>query len=118
MRHLLNPLDFSVEEIEALLDLASDIEKHPQKYAHVCDGKKISHSVLRAEYKNTLKLRVCHAPFRRKRTWLFFRGFQLCRQGRERFRHHPRYFLLCRYLRHAPPQGGPDRSVLSLITKL
>ena len=31
MRHLLNPLDFSVEEIEALLDLASDIEKHPQK---------------------------------------------------------------------------------------
>lgn len=42
MRHLLNPLDFSVEEIEALLDLASDIEKHPQKYAHVCDGKKLA----------------------------------------------------------------------------
>ena len=42
MRHLLNPLDFSVEEIDALLDLASDIEKHPQKYAHVCDGKKIA----------------------------------------------------------------------------
>lgn len=42
MRHLLNPLDFSVEEIEALLNLASDIEKHPQKYAHVCDGKKLA----------------------------------------------------------------------------
>ena len=42
MRHLLNPLDFSGEEIEALLDLASDIEKHPQKYAHVCDGKKLA----------------------------------------------------------------------------
>ena len=42
MRLLLNPLDFSVEEIEALLDLASDIEKHPQKYAHVCDGKKLA----------------------------------------------------------------------------
>ena len=42
MRQLLNPLDFSVEEIEALLDLASDIEKHPQKYAHVCDGKKLA----------------------------------------------------------------------------
>ena len=26
MRHLLNPLDFSVEEIDQLLDLASDIE--------------------------------------------------------------------------------------------
>lgn len=42
MRHLLNPLDFSVEEIEKLLDLATDIEKNPQKYAHVCDGKKLA----------------------------------------------------------------------------
>ena len=42
MRHLLNPLDFSVKEIYELLDLAADIEKYPQKYAHVCDGKKIA----------------------------------------------------------------------------
>ena len=42
MRHLLNPLDFSVNEIEQLLDLASDIEQHPGKYAHVCDGKKLA----------------------------------------------------------------------------
>ena len=42
MRHLLNPLDFSVEEIGQLLDLANDIEKNPQKYAHVCDGKKLA----------------------------------------------------------------------------
>lgn len=42
MRHLLNPLDFSVEEIGLLLDLASDIEKNPGRYAHVCDGKKIA----------------------------------------------------------------------------
>ena len=42
MRHLLNPLDFSVEEIGTLLDLAADIEKNPLRYAHVCDGKKIA----------------------------------------------------------------------------
>lgn len=42
MRHLLNPLDFSVKEIDQLLDLANDIEHNPQKYAHVCDGKKIA----------------------------------------------------------------------------
>lgn len=42
MRHLLNPLDFSVEEITELLDLAADIEKNPARYAHVCDGKKIA----------------------------------------------------------------------------
>ena len=40
MRHLMSPLDFSVEELDQLLDLASDIEKHPKKYAHACDGKK------------------------------------------------------------------------------
>lgn len=42
MRHLLNPLDFSVEEIGQLLDLAADIEANPTKYAHVCDGKKLA----------------------------------------------------------------------------
>ena len=39
MRHMLNPLDFSVEEIAQLLSLASDIEHHLSQYAHVCDGK-------------------------------------------------------------------------------
>lgn len=42
MRHLLNPLDFSVEEIDRLLDLASDIKANPSKYSHVCDGKKLA----------------------------------------------------------------------------
>ena len=42
MRHLLNPLDLSVEETKQLLDLASDIEHNLPKYAHVCDGKKLA----------------------------------------------------------------------------
>lgn len=42
MRHLLNPLDFSVEETGQLLDLAKDIEKNLPKYSHVCDGKKLA----------------------------------------------------------------------------
>ncbi len=42
MRHLLNPLDFSIEETSRLLDLASDIEHNLSSYAHVCDGKKIA----------------------------------------------------------------------------
>ena len=42
MRHLMNPLDFSVEEIDKLLDLANDIEANPEKYAHACDGKKLA----------------------------------------------------------------------------
>ena len=42
MRHLLSPLDLSVEETDQLLSLASDIEKNRSKYAHVCDGKKLA----------------------------------------------------------------------------
>lgn len=42
MRHLMNPLDFTVEELDALFDLANDIEKHPGKYAHACEGKKLA----------------------------------------------------------------------------
>ena len=42
MKHLMSPLDFSVEELDKLLDLANDIEAHPEKYAHKCDGKKLA----------------------------------------------------------------------------
>ena len=42
MRHLMNPLDFSVEELDQLFDLANDIEKHNDKYAHNCEGKKLA----------------------------------------------------------------------------
>ena len=42
MRHLMSPLDFSVAELEDLMSLASDIEKHPENYAHKCAGKKLA----------------------------------------------------------------------------
>ncbi|HIW42316.1 MAG TPA: aspartate carbamoyltransferase [Candidatus Mediterraneibacter vanvlietii] len=42
MRHLMSPLDFSVEELDKLLDLAQDIEANRSKYAHACEGKKLA----------------------------------------------------------------------------
>ncbi len=42
MRHLMSPLDFSVEELDKLMRLANDIEAHPEKYAHACDGKTLA----------------------------------------------------------------------------
>ena len=42
MKHLISPLDLSVEELDQLLDLAQDIEANPKKYAHACDGKKLA----------------------------------------------------------------------------
>ena len=41
-RHLMNPLDFTVEETEELLDLAADIEKNPDKYSEVCRGRRLA----------------------------------------------------------------------------
>lgn len=42
MRHLISPLDFSVEELDELMNLALDISKNPKNYAEVCHGKKIA----------------------------------------------------------------------------
>ncbi len=39
MRHLMTPLDLTVEELEDLMNTAEDIRKYPEKYSHVCDGK-------------------------------------------------------------------------------
>lgn len=42
MRHLMSPLDFTPEELDRLFDLANDIERFPEKYAHICQGKKLA----------------------------------------------------------------------------
>ena len=42
IRHLMSPLDFSVEEMDRLLDLAGDIERNREKYSHICEGKRIA----------------------------------------------------------------------------
>ena len=42
MRHLMNPLDFTVEELDSLFDLANDIEHNMPRYAHACAGKKLA----------------------------------------------------------------------------
>ena len=39
MRHLMSPLDMTVEELDKLMTLADDIRLHPDQYAHVCDGR-------------------------------------------------------------------------------
>ncbi|MCR4892455.1 MAG: aspartate carbamoyltransferase [Lachnospiraceae bacterium] len=39
MRSIMSPLDFSVEELNHLMDVADDIIANPNKYAHACDGR-------------------------------------------------------------------------------
>ncbi len=42
MRHLISPLDLSLEEMDYILTLGQKIMEEPEKYAHVCDGKKLA----------------------------------------------------------------------------
>ena len=46
MRHLMNPLDLTVEEIDELIRVAKDIEADPKKYAHACEGKRSRNAFL------------------------------------------------------------------------
>ncbi len=42
LRHVMSPLDLTVEELDGLMDLAVDMEANPAKYAHACDGLKLA----------------------------------------------------------------------------
>ena len=42
MRHLIDILDLSTEELQELIDTAVDIIENPAKYAHACEGKKLA----------------------------------------------------------------------------
>ena len=42
VRHLISPMDLSVEETDALLALADRIVDDPKAFAHKCDGKKLA----------------------------------------------------------------------------
>lgn len=42
MKHIISPLDLSVEELNDVLELAERIIDNPERYAHVCAGKKLA----------------------------------------------------------------------------
>ena len=42
MRHLIDILDFSVEELQELIDTANDIIAHPEAYRERCHGRKLA----------------------------------------------------------------------------
>ena len=73
MKHLLSPLDFSVEELDNLMDIAKDIEANPEKYAHACEGKKLAtlfyEPSTRTRYNPCnflLRRHLCNAPSKRR----------------------------------------------------
>ena len=106
MRHLIDILDLSTEEITGLLDQADEIIAHPEDYRERCKYKKLATLFFEPSTRTRLSFEAAMLRARRQRARLF-RGEQLLRrEGRERGGHHPRRRLLRRHHRHAPPQGG------------
>ena len=42
LKHLIDPLDLSLQELDQLLELAGRIADNPGRFAHVCQGKKLA----------------------------------------------------------------------------
>ena len=42
MRHLISPLDLSIEDLNEILSFGHASMQNPEKYSHVCDGKKLA----------------------------------------------------------------------------
>ena len=42
MKHVISPLDLSIQEMNDVLELAEEIIANPKKYSNVCQGKKLA----------------------------------------------------------------------------
>ena len=93
MRHLMSPLDFDLDELDKVLDLANDIEKNPAKYAHACDGKIMA--TLFYEPSTRTRLSFESAMLRLGGKVLGFSRFQFSVKRRECSRYNSCGFLLC-----------------------
>lgn len=83
---------------DKFMDLAGDIEAHPEKYAHACAGKKLATLF----YEPSTRTRLSHEEEMMNLggnvLGFSFGSFQLCYQRGKRSRYDPYGFLLCRYL--------------------
>lgn len=42
LKHLISPLDLTVDAVDDIIDLGLKIMENPEKYAHICEGKKLA----------------------------------------------------------------------------
>ena len=95
MKHIIDPLDLSVEELDSYLDLADRIFANPEKYAHVCDGKKLATLFYEPSTRTRLSFEAAMLNLGGSVLWLFFCRKQFCNQRRKRCRYHTGSVKLC-----------------------
>ena len=106
MRHLMSPLDFSVEELDKLLDLAGDIERNPDKYAHVCEGKRLATLFYEPSTRTRLSFEAAMMNLGGKVLGFSTADSSSAAKGESVADTIRRYLMLRRYLRYAASQGG------------
>ena len=101
MRHLMSPLDFSVEELDQLLNLANDIEANPEKYAHACDGKKLATLFYEPSTRTRLSFEAAMMNLGGNVLGFSSADSSSATKGETRCRHHSHGRMLCRHLCNA-----------------
>ena len=112
MRHLMSPLDFSVEELDKLLNLADDIGKNPKKYAHTCDDKRLATLFYEPSTRTRLSFEAAMMNLGGKALGFSSADSSSASKGESvsdtvrvvGCRYYSRCFLLCRYLCYASPE--------------
>lgn len=115
MRHLLNPLDLSMDELDNILNLANDIKENPTKYAHKCDGKRLA--TLFYEPSTRTRLSFESAMLNLGGTVIGFSSAEnsSASKGESVADTNPCCIMLCRYLCNAPSKGRCSKGCLHVF---
>ena len=95
MRHLIDPLDFSQEEITSLLNLADRIRSDPAAYQDVAAHKKLATLFYEPSTRTRLSFEAAMLNLGGHVLGLPERDRLQRFQGRKRCRYHPCGLLLC-----------------------
>ena len=90
MRHLISPLDLSIEELNEILSLGQAIMQNPEKYSHVCDGKKLATLFYEPSTRTRLSFEAAMLNLGGK-----VLGFSSADSS---------YLFICRHMRYAPSE--------------
>ena len=102
MRHLISPLDLSIEELDEILSLGQAIMQNPEKYSHVCDGKKLATLFYEPSTRTRLSFESAMLNLGGKVLGFSSARFKLSVKRRECRRYYQSYFVICRHMCHAP----------------
>ena len=115
MRHLIDPLDLTQQEITQLLDLADRICADPAAYQEVANHKKLATLFYEPSTRTRLSFEAAMLNLGGHVLGFPSENVSSATKGESVADTIPGCVLLCRYRCHAPPQGGCTAACLPLL---